>query len=266
MIESIFLNIFKTELNKTNVFYNKHYGESCYLFGDGVSLKYFDLKYFKDKKSIIGGFLPFHKDFDVLDSPYLTLIEPYYFFPFIRNTENKKDILINKIQLRYRRLFSQYPDKYFFLNLSNLPITFSKNIYYLYKKIHDDRIGDDFISNHINCFEGTLRAQILMAIYMGFSHVYLVGHDYTHYPSRSLHFYENGEGLEHDLRLWNQDFFEYAKRFISITTITLDGGSETLQSVNYKDYTGADPVFKENNEIVSPEMLSILSTWPGYRI
>ena len=33
-------------LSKVSRFKNKHQGETCYLFGDGVSIKYFDLSLF----------------------------------------------------------------------------------------------------------------------------------------------------------------------------------------------------------------------------
>jgi hypothetical protein len=266
MIKDLAALLFRKELARMHQLYNKHSGESCYLFGDGVSLKYFDLRVFSDKKSIIGGYLPFHKDFSVLDAPYLTLIDPFYFYPLIRTTDEKRKVIRNHIQKKYRELFKEFPDKYFFVNLSNRPVVYSDNIYFHYRRLYDKRLPPEFISNHFNCFEGTLRAQILLAMYMGFENAYLVGHDYTHFPSRSLHFYERGEGLKTDLRLWNNEFFNYAGKFINITTVTLDGESETLPSVTYKSFSGRDPVFKENKEVVSSEILSLLETWPNYKI
>ena len=40
------------QLSKIYKFKNLHKGEACYLFGDGPSVKYFDLKQFSDKISI----------------------------------------------------------------------------------------------------------------------------------------------------------------------------------------------------------------------
>ena len=40
-------------LSKVSRFKNKHQGETCYLFGDGVSIKYFDLSLFSDKISFL---------------------------------------------------------------------------------------------------------------------------------------------------------------------------------------------------------------------
>ena len=49
-------------LKRIQRFKDIHRGESCYLFGDGTSIKYFDLNKFTDKISIPCGFLLFHND------------------------------------------------------------------------------------------------------------------------------------------------------------------------------------------------------------
>ena len=64
-------------LRRIERYKNIHRGESCYLFGDGISIKYFDLNKFTNKISIPCGFLLFHNDFDVLHTPYAQLIETY---------------------------------------------------------------------------------------------------------------------------------------------------------------------------------------------
>ena len=107
-----------------------------------------------------------------------------------------------------------------------------------------------------------------MAIYMGFNEIYLVGCDYTHNPARSMHWYENGNGNclpNKDFEI-NRLFFCIAKEFIDITTITLDGTSDYLNSVTYKEYTGHDPVYKENIELIDKRYLKTLATFQGYSI
>ena len=47
---------------------NKHLGEECYIFGDGVSLKYFNLNKFNDKPSIVSNNFIFHKHFNKLNN------------------------------------------------------------------------------------------------------------------------------------------------------------------------------------------------------
>tara|TARA_B110000967_G_scaffold209564_1_gene266338 strand:- start:1923 stop:2729 length:807 start_codon:yes stop_codon:yes gene_type:complete len=252
-------------LSRIKRFRNIHKGESCYLFGDGISIKYFDLNKFTDKISIPCGFLLFHNDFNVLNTPYAQLIETYYFYPFIRlnrNTSSLTKISLNKIQNQYRKEINKRSDIEFFINLSNFPVFFNKNITYIFKDIPDDSVEDSFISNKFNCYEGSLRAQILLAIYMGFDDIFLVGHDYTHYPVKSHHWYEKGHGVITPIEDYNKDFLNYAKNFINITTITIDSEISDLDYVRYEDAFGVSPIYRENTEILAPKYLDILATQP----
>ena len=101
---------------------------------------------------------------------------------------------------------------------------------------------------------------------MGFDHVFLVGHDYTHSPSHSLHWYEKGEGIFYSQKGYNNEFFEIAKEFIDITTITLDGTSDFLDAISYKKHTGQNPIYRDHTDLADENCLKILSTWPGYNI
>ena len=47
---------------KNNKLENIHDGESCYIFGDGHSIKYYDISNFNDKIGIACNHFPFHKD------------------------------------------------------------------------------------------------------------------------------------------------------------------------------------------------------------
>jgi len=106
----------------------------------------------------------------------------------------------------------------------------------------------------------------MLAIYMGFDHIYLVGSDYTHMPSRSLHWYEKGQGVFCPQENYQKDFFKIANEFIDITTITLDGTSDFINAVTYEEYTGCEPLYRENTELADDKYLKALSTWPGYTI
>lgn len=267
IIKKIIPFITKPLLSGIHRFKDIHKGESCYLFGNGISLKFFDFKKFNDKTTIGCTFLPFHKEFNSLKCPYVVFTDSFQFFPFNHVPSESKKIFVNKAGFEYMRTMARYKDKKFFLDVTNYPVTWAyKNVVYEFQDIFDPRLAKDFISKKFNCFAGSLRAQILLAIYMGFDEAVLVGHDYTHYPSRSLHFYEKGMGIKNSLSKWDEEFLSFAKKFINIKTITLDGKSETLDYMTYKEYTGSEPVFRENNEIVEGKHLKVLSNRPGYAI
>jgi hypothetical protein len=254
-------------LSKIHRYKDAHRGESCYLMGDGVSVKWFDLAAFNDKIAIPCGFLPWHKEFKELNVPYMILSEPFWFYPADWTTSPPIKIVRNYIQKMYRReIIDRHVDTEFFISLSNYPALRRSNITYTYRDIYDKRLPENFITQRINAFYGSLRISILMAIYMGFDHIYLLGYDYTHVPSRTLHWYEKGQGFFCPHKNYQKDFFEIAKEFIDITTITLDSTSDFINAVTYKEYTGREPIYRENTELVDDKYLKVLTTWPGYSI
>ena len=265
-LKKIILPFVKPELQKVNKLRNLHNGESCYLIGNGITLKWFDLEAFSDKISISCGSLPFHNDFHKLNVKYMSYIEPWFFYPKSWSIRNPFKITRNVRQNAFINAIQDNPDITFFLNLSNYFALNSKNIKFLYKEIYDKNLNQNFISKRINSFHGAIRTMILMAIYMGFKECILVGFDYTHLPSRNLHFYEKGEGQFIPQPNYNEDFFTIAKEFINIKTITLDGKSEYLEAITYEDYTGKKPFFRENKDLLKVDYLEMLATWKGYSI
>ena len=210
--------------------------------------------------------IPFHKDFDKLNAQYCFLIEPYWFYPFLKTINYPRKWIINKIQKKYRKIIKENPDKSFFLNLSNYPVTSGDNIYYLFKEIPNSKLAEHFFSKGINPFAGTVRASVFMAIYMGFENAILLGYDYTHYPSRIHHWFEIGDGIQGNEIYHEKAFFDIAKKFINLTTITIDSGSKVLDSLRYKELTGEDPFFKENNELLTLENMKIIASRKDYKV
>jgi len=254
-------------LSKIHRYKDAHNGETCYLMGDGVSIKWFDMAVFNDKICIPCGFLPWHKEFKELNVPYMILSEPFWFYPTHWTTNPPIKIVRNHIQKMYRQeIIDRYVEKEFFINLSNYPTLRQDNITYTYRDIYDERLSENFITKRTNAFYGSLRISILIAIYLGFNHIFLVGYDYTHMPSRMLHWYEKGQGIFYSHKNHQKDFFEIAKEFIDITTITLDGTSDFINAVTYKEQTGREPIYRENTELVDEKHLKGLATWAGYTI
>ena len=265
-LKSLLFKLCQSELAKIQRYKDIHKGESCYLIGDGISLKWFDLNEFSNKTSISLGLIPFHKQFKALNVKYLMLVEPYWFYPAFCGVDINNSRSMRHISKAYRGIIQENQDKQFFLNFSNYPVLRSRNLTYLFRDIPDELLPENFITRRLYAFEGSLRSSILLAIYMGFDHCYLVGCDYTHVPSRSLHWYEKGQGILKPIKNYHKEFLEVAQEFIDITTITHDGTSDFINAITYKEYTGRDPVFRENIELVDEQYLKTLATWPKYLI
>ena len=264
-----FLN--KKKIKELSKLRNIHRGQECYIFGDGSSLKYFDLSKFNDRPSIATNNLIFHKDFTKLNVLYYCIYEPYWFLPyFVSGFNDKKDykrfrFISNKIQKHQKNQAKLNPSIYFFTDISNSLTFKGNNIFYLSNKIISI-ISDDFSNKKINYLEGSLRVQILLAVFLGFKKAYLVGHDYTHDEASSNHFYDKGKGIRHLNKTWNKDFFNFIQKQIKLTTITIKKGSKTIEAINYLDFTKGKLKYKENTQIVSKKNREILKSWPYYQI
>ena len=77
------LNFFaKSVLSKNKKFKGLHAGESCYIFGAGASLKYFDLGLFNDRVSIGCGQLFVHRDIHKLDLKYYYVGDTFVYYRY----------------------------------------------------------------------------------------------------------------------------------------------------------------------------------------
>ena len=247
---------------------NIHKGQECYIFGDGVSLKYFDLSVFNDKIAIGSNNLIFHKDFKNLNIKYYCIYEPFWFLPYFVSGFKGVKIWKNKIQKHHRIKAKENKQIIFFTDISNSIRFKGSNIFYVSNQIINNITDKNFITHKINSFEGSLRAQLTMANFLGFKKVYLVGHDYLNSESISGHFYERGPGIKslntHDS--WNNEFLILMKKKLKIISITNNKTSLKLKTIPYEQFKKDILNYKENNEIVSLKNLQILSSWPKYYI
>jgi hypothetical protein len=254
-------------LKRNEKFKNKYSGMEAYLFGDGISIKYFDLSYFSDKPSIPVSYIHVHKQSHYLNICFSIIHEPFYFYPYFKLPFPPYTYFKNNAQLMFRKFRNLQPNVPFFTNITNFPVFLGKNNYYLF----DDLIGSDFTKelklNGIKPFDGSVRTGIILAHYFGFKKIYMLGFDYTHNPSVANHFYEKGHGQIVDLGDHNKLFFQIANKYIDCVTITTnENRSNFLNSISYKEFTGAELQFKENIEIVDKSVLDIFNRWPDFNI
>ena len=248
-------------------FKNKHQGEDCYIFGDGVSLKWFYLPHFADKVAIVNGLLPFHNDFKVLNAKYCILAEPYWFYNQNLSKYISNSVIQPAISSEYKSLIDRSPGTQFFVNFSNLFAVNSRNVAYLFKRFPNNNVFDKSLGD-LNYFKGSLRTSISLAIYMGFKNIFLVGCDYTHSPSLNLHWYERGKGkLGTAPHSYEQSFLISALSFANISTITLPGVSSAhIKAIDYFKFTGYSPSYRENTDLLETRYLQILDTCHNYTI
>ena len=142
---------FKNLLSKTTAFRDMHKGESCYILGDGSSIKHFNLESFNNLISFGCNYIPFHNDFNKLNSLYCIMSAPFYFTPFGGYEDSIKKRHLYIMSKHYKKIVYKYPEKNFFFNLSNYPFINKPNTYFNFSNYPS--VEKDFISNKINCLK-----------------------------------------------------------------------------------------------------------------
>lgn len=251
-------------------FQNRHKGESCYMFGDGPSIRYFDYSEFSDHIAISCGNQIFHKEFDLLNVKYYSIIEPYLFAPnwlLLRRRLQylkKHRIITNE----YRRRIKQRSDIKFFLNLSNLPFIFSSNVVFSHSSlIRKLSLFKPMSLKNINPFGGSFHTNLSLAMLMGFKTVYLIGYDAFTIQSSPYRWYEKsfpGLDLGRADAFIKHDFLGVYKEHMDIYNISPNGTCCNIQDLNYSEYTRAPLNYRENYELLNAqEMKLIKSAFPN---
>lgn len=266
--DKLIYQVGKRELKKNSKYKNAHKGESCYIFGNGVSLKNMELERFNDKISIGCNSLFTHKDFYKLNCKYYLIPPSILFYPYRKFYGRLQK---NYLGLLYREKINQFVDTQFFISLTNCFNMRGNNISYIHHFGSKQwQPGQYEMDGAFSFMEGATHAMLGAAMYMGFSSAVLVGVDYTFSPRRLKHFFETGPGKIADTTE-NQDYagelFQACGEKLKMSTITLDGDkSDLLDYEGYSAYTGQNMQYKENSEIVDAHSLECLNKLGFYDI
>ena len=273
IFRKIIYKSFDSVLNRIDLFKNIHTGTSCYIFGDGVSIKWFDLTSFNDKPVFGLNKILFHKQAKYLDVKYNLFLEPYFFYPYHWDRDEAtvkitgKKFFKNDIQKKFREVIKKHQTVNFFTSLANYPVLWNSNIYYLFKFINDSEC--EFLKecylNNVDIFYGSFRCATTLAIYMGFKEIIYIGCDYTHEITRHHHWFEKGKGIVKKNLEYEKNFLNIAKKYVELSTITLEGKGNVLPGKTYFEFTGKKPKFHENFELMDKSMLNVLSKNPWFK-
>ena len=246
---------------------NIHDGESCYIFGDGHSIKYYDVSNFNDKIGIACNHFPFHKDFKKTNIKYSVLIEPFYFMPFFDSVIKKRKVQsifsFNPISYNYRKLIKSNKGIIFFVNLSNWFFLSGKNVHFLYKNIfYKKKKYDNEICKKFDCDKGVLRRAISLSVYLGFKEINLVGCDYLFHPKNLGHWYEKGQpriDFKFDESYIDNFISEVKKEKVSFKLISPHKVKSNIDTITYFKLFNKKTNYKENTELLSDKTLTFFS-------
>jgi len=241
-----------------------HNGESCYLFGNAKSLKYYDLSLFNDRVSIGCNNLYLHKDFSKIGVKYYYRGAPFTHYPFHSNpySNNKLEKNTNGSYSYKKSFFHENKDTNFFIDVSDYFSLRGKNIFYTH---HFGQQFSDFsncsVDGVFNANQNALAGMIGLAIYLGFKDLTLIGCDHLLNPKASEHFFEYGRiDQKHTPSVINEQVLNSAQKFLKLRVVSPNDSykGHIIPHVYYSELTGKEPEYKENYEIISDDNLNIL--------
>mgnify|MGYP006089444603 FL=1 len=257
------MSFFKNNLKQ---FKDINLNDTCYIFGDGVSMKSYKLKYFNNIPSICCGKIFLRSDFNFLNTYYYTIPEPRLFLPKI--FQKRQYIIDNQIVNKLlKKKFSELNDIIFFLNVTNSPSISGSNINYIHRIT--SKMKREVKNTNNDPFSGSFITTLSLAYHFGFKKVYLIGFDsFTQSTFTDIRWYEYGKlkNSYEGLKIKNS-LIDLYKNKMDITSVLIEKKeSINFKSISYEEFTGESPVYQENHKLTSREHLKVLSTQPSYNI
>jgi len=249
---------------------NLHSGQECYIFGDGSSIRKFELSAFADKVGIAVNAIPRHRDAQSLNLHYWLVAEAGFFLPPLFQTR-KNSAKGFRSRLRFQSFYRRRPSDSANLtqvtSISNLPGLWRNRTYYFLDQL-PRRKSDSRTPRTDSMFVGSICAAITLAQYLGFKRAFLVGIDNTHNPGTSHHWYENIDPIVSPQipGIYHREFFETMMEYIEIVTVTPTSQDTELPSIDYKSLTGRELCNQTSSELLSREDREILALNPHFKI
>ncbi len=261
MVRKILNYISRGILKKNIKFKDKHKGEECYLFGNGDSIKYFELSRFSDKISFGCNSLHLHKHVLDLDMRYYMMTHPLEFSKYWRGVKSGLYVEKNPYYVDDHK-FAQNKKCNVFTHASNYTFTkkYSKFNYIHNFSKHKLSIENLDFTSSSSFARGAMITMIGMAIYMGFKKIYLVGCDYWFDPMSGGHFYSsaNASTINESGNFLYDDLMRIISNRVELIVVTRNGIKSPVDYIEYTDLTGVDERKQSATDIVSSEDLAML--------
>lgn len=261
---------YRTLLNKNVRFKNLHQGKRCFIIGNGPSLKKMDLSKITNEVTFTVNNIMYNKDvYDLVNSDYHIMIDTSY---FDLNTDSIEGF--EKIELLKTINYSNKAPVCFtsiegveFFKTHGLDKVLDLAYLYQHGNLTSAFIKENDLTRNILASQNVVQAAILIACYMGFKEIYLIGVDMT---SIFLTFESNENGEKDILKnfhIYNYNsserkkildssiihdneymLYDYAKTFsifkgikkfaeskdINIFNATIGGGLDIFERIKYE--------------------------------
>lgn len=248
MLRTILKKLTKNVLKENKEFEHLHQDEECYIFGNGDSIKYFNLDLFNDKTTFGCNLLRVHKDFKSLNLNYYVNAAPLLYSPIWRGASAIEKNPYYKIQTGFKNTGYIH-----FVNATNYIFIKDKINFRFIHNFDKHPISLDYcdFSNSSSFVESALTTMIGLAIYMGFKKAYMIGCDYFFKPYISGHFWSKSECVVGNYDFFYKELMDITKDVIDLRVITRKGIFSNIKSIQYEDFFNTKENYKNADEIVS---------------
>lgn len=243
----------KELLNRNHIFKNKHIGSRCFVIGNGASLKKQDLSLLSNDITIVANAFYKHPIVEKWQPSYYCFADPIFFEGsiavrnFFQNLQQKVHSSKFLVPVYAKNVIE---------NQKLLPV--EQTYYVAYRgKISEGLNYNIDLTKSIPSVINVVQLEIMWAMYMGFSQIYLMGldHDWLSHQGIDRHFYsgitignhlkEHGDlkkfgykcRLEYVLQLW-QGYDKILKialgKNINIINATEGGFLDVFKRMNYE--------------------------------
>lgn len=178
---------------------NKYSNQTCYIIGNGPSLGAQNLLKLKDKQTFVVNHFSLHPQYKAINPKYYVVLDPVVF---------TRPLLFDHFYPPIKK--ANLTSTSFFFPLSTRPYINKHNLfpdnplYFLIGKYSDYSSPSNFDLSHFSQFiDSSPIFVLLLAVYMGFRLIYLLGNDLT-FLDGETHFYPNFRKNESDPYLLNK--------------------------------------------------------------
>lgn len=259
VIEKILWNSKRSVVQKNLKFKDIHKGETCLIFGNAGSLKYYDFSALPEIPAIGCSYSLTDKRTNVLNLQYCVISDPYLLYP-IRHNKTHKTLQRNMIGPIMRKLILNNKGTTFFTSLTNYFGFFKtpENLNFFYH--FGDKTSSSYdLGGKFAVSRGALHIMIGVAKYLGFSKAILLGCDYLGSPKLEGHFYAYAAPF---IGIEDIGYREGIKKIadgIEILCVFPKGiQSPDFESVCFEEYFNSPEIYRENHEFIDPEYLKMM--------
>jgi hypothetical protein len=234
-----------------------HLGETCYIFANGGSLKYYDIDLLPRKLTFCCSFSLIDKRMQNRRPEYNFFTDSYLFYPILFNTYPfVRKFQKNEFSEILQGIIQNNPKTHNFCNITNYyAVRKFENLSYFHH--YGARTGQSYdLAYHFSTCGSALEVMVGAARFMGVQNIYLFGCDYLYDRPQLGHFYADyvpfiGEPMPEYLQKMKTTL-----EGINVKVVRPKGYScENFDSVTYEDHFGLEPIYRHNHEMIEESIL-----------